>query len=619
MSSGDRFICGIEIHQQLNTKKLFCSCDSELSDEGEEICRRKLRPTAGESGALDRAAVAESKKRLVYGYQAPPGSSCLIDLDEEPPNGVDRDALDIALTFSAMVNAKIIDEIHYMRKIVVDGSGPGGYQRTAMVGMDGHIEVNGKRIVIESICLEEDSARKVAEDDGSITYRLDRLSIPLIEIATGPDIRTPEEAMEVALRIGTILRATKRVKRGIGTIREDINISIPGSRRTEIKGAQELRLLPTYVENEVQRHLMLIRISDILSKREISVDDDITDITDVFKDCQSKVIKSALSEKGKILAVRLRGFAGVLNGDDGKLRLGAELAQRARTKGVKGIFHSDELPAYGIEQGHMDSVMKRLGLTEKDAFVLCAEKEKKARAALEAVIERAKEAPNGVVEETRDPLPDGTSRFSRPLPGAARMYPETDVPPILITKERLTEVYGNLPELPEQIEKRLVSAYGLNEQQARQMVREGYEDIFERTAKDKETASAAATTFLSTFTEMQREGTDPENIPEKMILAVFEYLKDGKFAKEALSSLFREIAKGTTIDDAVSKLGLGAMSEAEASDMIAGIVKEREQFVREKGMASVGPLMGPVMEALRGKIDGKRMNDLLTKEIKKLI
>ena len=182
MSSGDRFICGIEIHQQLNTRKLFCSCESELSEESTSTYFRRLRPTAGESGVFDRAAVAEAKKQLGFRYQLPPRVSCLGDIDEEPPGAVSEDALDVVLTFAAMVNAKIIDEIYYMRKIVVDGSGPSGYQRTAMVAVDGHIDINGKTIKIETICLEEDSARKVEEKDGEVTYRLDRLGIPLIEI-----------------------------------------------------------------------------------------------------------------------------------------------------------------------------------------------------------------------------------------------------------------------------------------------------------------------------------------------------------------------------------------------------------------------------------------------------
>jgi glutamyl-tRNA(Gln) amidotransferase subunit E len=460
----------------------------------------------------------------------------------------------------------------------------------------------------------------VEEKDGETVYRLDRLSIPLIEIATGPDIRTPEEAMEVALRIGTMLRATKKVKRGIGTIREDLNISLPGGNRTEIKGAQELRLLPVYIENEVQRHEMLVTAKNILSKRSIKICDEPADITDIFKDCQSKVIKAALSEKGRVLAVKLGGFAGVLNGDDGRLRLGAEMAQRARTKGVKGIFHSDELPAYGIEQGYVNKVTEHLRLNGKhDAFVLCAEKENKARAALEAVIERAKEALTGVPEETRDPQPDGTSRYMRPLPGAARMYPETDIPPILITPEKMRQIRKGLPELPEEAEKRLISKYGLNAQQARQIVRGSYEEIFEKIAKDKDMASVAATTFLSTFTEIERDGIDVSNISENMILAVFNSLKAEKFAKEALPSLFREMAKGTSFEDAVSKLNIGTVKEDDAIRIIAKIVKDREAFVREKGTASVGPLMGPVMEALRGKLDGKRMNDILTAEIKKMI
>jgi len=619
MSSGDRFICGIEIHQQLNTRKLFCSCESELSEESTSTYFRRLRPTAGESGVFDRAAVAEAKKQLGFRYQLPPRVSCLGDIDEEPPGAVSEDALDVVLTFAAMVNAKIIDEIYYMRKIVVDGSGPSGYQRTAMVAVDGHIDINGKTIKIETICLEEDSARKVEEKDGEVTYRLDRLGIPLIEIATGPDIRTPEEAMEVALRIGMLLRATKRVKRGIGTIREDINISLPGSARTEIKGAQDLRLLPTYVENEVQRHAMLLKIREILLSRDVSIGTEITDVTDIFKDCPSNVIKSALSGKGKVLAIKLGGFAGVLNGSNGTLRLGSEMAQRARTKGVKGIFHSDELPAYGIEQGYVDRLKERLGLKEDDAFVMCAEKEKKAKDALEAAAERAKDALIGVPEETRDPQPDGTSRYMRPLPGAARMYPETDVPPILITPERLKRIYDDLPELPGTIEKRLVSEYGINAQQARQIVREGNEELFERIAKDKSMAAVAATTFLNTFPEIEREGIDISKISDDDTAETFLMLKASKFSKEALPSVFREIAKGMTPAKAVSSLGLATLSREDAAKAVASIVKEREQFVKEKGMAAVGPLMAPVMEALRGKIDGKIASELLTEEIRRLV
>lgn len=615
-------ICGIEIHQQLETKKLFCSCESHLCEEGHGNTYRRLRPTTSEMGEVDRAALAQFQRNLGYRYQSTPGTSCLVELDEEPPHNTNPEAMKTTLMFSEMMGARVVDEVHFMRKIVVDGSNTSGFQRTALVATDGEIDVNGKKISILSVCLEEDACRKVETTDAEITYRLDRLGIPLIEVATGPDIRTPEECMEVALRIGTLLRATKRVKRGIGTIREDLNISIPGGARIEIKGVQELRLLPLYVQNEVNRQKMLLRVKDILTERGTkAVPIEFVDATEIFKDCESKVIQGALKEKGKVIAVRLPGFAGVMNGDNKTLRLGAEMAQRARTKGVKGIFHSDELPNYGIEQSYVDKLREFLGMTgEFDAFVICAAKEKKAMDALEIAVERANLALVEVPEETRDPLPDGTSKYSRPLPGAARMYPETDVPPIEITRERLKDIHDNLPELPEEIEARLVKDYGINAQQARQIVRQDNNDLFERIAKEYDMAGVAATTFLNTYGELEHDGIDISVLTDEKIMQVFGMLKESRFAKEALPALLREMCSGTSAEDSIKKLGLEAVDSDEAAQIIAGIVKEREEFIRSKGgLAAIGPLMGPVMGALRGKIDGKKANELLTQEIKKLM
>ena len=617
----DRVICGIEIHQQLDTKKLFCDCASHLCEDGRGAYYRRLRPTTGETGEIDRAALVQFQKGMGYRYQLSDGVSCLVELDEEPPHGANKDAMDTVLTFSSMLNSDIADEVHFMRKIVVDGSNTTGFQRTALVAMNGFVNVNGKDISILSVCLEEDAARKMETTSGEITYRLDRLGIPLIEVATGPDIRSPEEAMETALRIGTLLRATKKVKRGIGTIREDLNISIPGGARVEIKGVQELRLLPLYVENEIQRQQMLLTIKDTLGSRKTKkVNINIVDVTDIFKDCQSKVIKSAFSEKGKVLAVPLPGFAGVMNGDSGKLRLGAEMAQRARTKGVKGIFHSDELPGYGIEQNFIDDLKKELKMTrENDAFAICAAPETKAINALTAAAERANEALEFVPEETRDPLPDGTSKYSRPLPGAARMYPETDVPPIRITSERLKIIKKNLPELPEETEKRIVKEYKINAQQAKQLVRQGDDVLFERIFGAYDQPAVIATTLLNTFTEMEREGSNIGMISETDVIEVFKMLKASKFSKEALPSVFREVVKGRSPEDSVKSLGLESIGNDEAAEMIRKVIQDRIGFVKEKGMAAIGPLMGPVMEIIRGKVDGKVVSALLTEEIKKVL
>ncbi len=612
--------CGIEIHQQLDTTKLFCSCRSELVESDEKTFLRRLRPTASEMGEMDRAALLESQKRLFFRYQAPPGVSCLVESDEEPPHVADVEATDTVLTFATMLNARIVDEIHFMRKLVIDGSNTSGFQRTALIAMDGHLDLNGRKIGIQSICLEEDAARKVDAGDGEITYRLDRLGIPLIEIATGPDMHTPEEVKEVALRLGTLLRATKRVKRGIGSIREDLNISIPGGSRIEIKGVQELRLLPLYVENEVKRQRMLLRIRDILSERNVAeVGYEPIDVTDIFKDCPSKVIKGALKDKGKVIAVKLPGFAGVLNGDGGSLRFGSELAGRARTRGVKGIFHSDELPAYGIEQPYVDALNERLSMQDGDAFAICAAPKRKAMEALELVVVRANEGLVGVPEETRDPLPDGSSRYSRPLPGAARMYPETDVPPVRVDEERLKKIEDNLPELPDEVIERLVSQYKVNDQQAAQLVRGGKDELFEMLAKGSDMPSVAATTLANTFPEMERDGLNVDKIDDDGLLSAFRLLSEGRFAKEALPTLLREMCSGVTAAEAIEKLGLSAMDSDEALSVVRGIVSERRDFVIEKGMAAIGPLMGPVMAELRGKVDGKEANALLAKCIKELI
>jgi len=619
MSERD-LVCGIEIHQQLDTKKLFCGCDSVLRDEGYGAYYRRLRPTTSEIGEVDRAALAQFQRDMGYRYQCCEGCTCLVELDEEPPHPVNSDAMDTALTFSTMLNAQIIDEIQFMRKIVVDGSNTSGFQRTSLVATDGSVEVNGKKIGILSVCLEEDAARKIETTGNEMLYRLDRLGIPLIEVATAPDMETPEEVMEVAYRLGTLLRATKRVKRGIGTIREDLNISVPRGARVEIKGVQELRMLPDFVRNEMERQRMLIKIKDILNSRNTKPAEFLpVDVTELFSKCPSKVIKGALDEKGKVFAVRLPGFVGTMNGDGGKLRLGSEMAQYARTKGVKGIFHSDELPNYGIEKEFVDSLRTHLGLSQEDAFVMCAAKEKKAIDALKIAVERANFAIEGVPEETRDPLPDSTTKFSRPLPGAARMYPETDVPPMLITDERLSGIKNNMPEFPEEIEKRLVSSYGINAQQANQIVRQSRDELFVKISERTGMTAAAATALTNTYTELEHENLDPDSIDGVKVAELFILLKENRFSKEALPSLLKEMAKGSGAEEAIRKLGLESVGTDEAAEIIRALVKEREDFVRSKGLDAIGPLMGPVMSALRGKIDGKQANDLLAKEIKKLI
>ncbi len=425
----------------------------------------------------------------------------------------------------------------------------------------------------------------------------------------------------MALRLGSIMRATRRVKRGIGTIREDLNVSIPGGSRVEIKGVQDLRMLPLFVEKEIERQRSLLIIKEILRERGVRpAEVEIHDLTEALSSCGSKVISSAIKKGGKVLGARLVGFAGLMKSHDSKLRLGAEMAQYARTCGVAGIFHSDELPAYGIEKEEVERTRDLLGLSDGGVFVICADDGAKARAAIIAAIGRANEALIGVPEETRDPQPDGSSTYSRPLPGAARMYPETDVPPIFVEKERLDRIDANLPELPEEKVSRFVKEYGMNDQQARQLVREGNDDLLEDMVRtmvsDGNMIRIMTGTFTGTFSELEREGADLSKLEEGAIKNVFSQLSNGRFAKEALPDIFRLVSKGKSAEEAIVELGLQSVSTDEASATVSRIVKEREAFVREKGAGAIGPLMGPVMTELRGKLDGKAASDLLRKEMK---
>ncbi len=263
----------------------------------------------------------------------------------------------------------------------------------------------------------------------------------------------------------------------------------------------------------------------------------------------------------------------------------------------------------------MATIRKELSLRDGDAFALCADAADRAEPALLAAVARANQALIGVPEETRDPLPDGTSVYSRPLPGAGRMYPETDVKPILIEKARLETIRRSLPELPEERTLRISKEHGINEQQSRQLVKEGYDELFEEMAKDRIMAAVAARTFLNTYPELQKEGVDLETLTDDKVRKAFSALSEGRFAKEALPAVLKELANGSDVEKAVSSLGLGSLDQQDAVVIIDAIINERSEFVREKGESAVGPLMGVAMKELRGKLDGKKAADLLKERV----
>lgn len=251
--------CGIEIHQQLEGHKLFCNCATEIRKDNPDFkIIRRLRASAGEEGKVDQAALHEQKKQKYFVYQGYNDINCEVELDESPPLPVNQEALKSALMVAKMLNCEIVDEIQVMRKTVIDGSNTSGFQRTMLIGMNGFVDVNGKKIGVDTVCLEEEACQIIERKKEYDVYNLSRLGIPLIEIATKPDISTPDEAKEVAAKLGMILRSTGACKRGIGTIRQDINLSIKGGARIEIKGFQDLRSIAKIMDYEIERQLKLI-------------------------------------------------------------------------------------------------------------------------------------------------------------------------------------------------------------------------------------------------------------------------------------------------------------------------------------------------------------------------
>jgi len=607
---------GLEVHQQLATGKLFCACPADLTEEVRGSVVRRLRATGGENRAVDPAAAFQAARDLLFRYEIVP-SSCLVELDEEPPHALSEAALDVALTMTLLLHARPLDEIVVMRKIVVDGSNTAGFQRTALVGVDGWLEVGGKRHAIPTICLEEDAARKIGESPEGIVYRLDRLGIPLVEIATGPDITAPAEAREVAEEIGMLLRATGRVRRGVGTIREDVNVSIEGGTRVEIKGVQELRLLPRFVEAEDERQHMLLRARDRLTERGARLPPETTvDVAPMLPKGATGLLPDAARKGHAVRALRLPGFGGLLRAPEGgSERLGRELADHARAAGLRGLIHSDELPGYGLDPDAVERLRRELGLAPDDAFVLVTAPDARvAEKALALVRDRALQALEGVPGETRDPLPDGRTRYSRPLPGRDRMYPETDVPPIRIAPGRLAALAKHLPERPEAARARLATEYALGPEVVRQIQRGGAMETFETLVHRGFPAPLVARLLTQDVPIAETEAPAPPaaEIPDDGLAALLNLVADGTIAKEGMLPVLVELRKGARSPlEAVEKAGLATGPSDDLATLAARVVDANAPLIAERGDAAFSPLMGDLMKELRGRRDGQEVASAL--------
>lgn len=640
------FMCGIEVHQQLATGKLHSRQPGELHDvtietlpEDWQRYYRKLRSSSGEGGAVDVAARFETRRNRSFVYCQAPNAG-LIELDEQPPLPHDKDALDISLTVSGMLGAHPVPLLQTMRKTVVDGSNTSGFQRTTLVATDGVLETDGGPVGIDVLCLEEDSARKLDSEltplGEVVTWNLDRLGIPLIEIATAPDIKTPDHAKQTSIALGRTLRDTRRVRRGLGSIRQDLNVSIMCGDRVEIKGCQDLEWIPRIIRCEMARQLHFYRLANQLremhdlpslpcDRREESesIADQVSqllplnlvDVSSRFSSCEAKRVRQGLAEKSVMLALPLPGFSGLIgtkefDADGAQIpRLGRELAGAAKLAGVAGVYHSDELPAYGIEQEFVDAT--REALDGCDSFVLCLAPKWQAELALESVLNRARMAFERIPQEVRNVVirkgspEDGTTSPMRPLPGGARMYPETDIPPLSISQDMWKQVMENLPMTQDERRSRL-EKFDISEDQLKQLLSRELDDHF--VSHSQGLPQKAWATML-----LENEG----NIG--LMALVLAAKEAGHVTREGMQTLLVEFdGKNPTIDQLSSKaeeLGLKPADASDLADIVAKVVSDRLDFVKERGMGAMGPLMGLVMKECGGAADGKQVSALLREEI----
>ena len=607
---------------------MFCDCPTILSTKPPTISfERKLRPTQSELGQIDPAALFEFHKGKIIRYEADPETTCLVELDEEPPHFVNKEAVDVALTMSMLLHAKPLDEIHVMRKVVIDGSNTTGFQRTLVIALNGSILVEGVEVPVEQVMLEEDAGRKTGDTKNSVIFRLDRLGVPLIEISTGPVIHDPEQAGKVAFAIGRILRATKKVKRGLGSIRQDLNVSIKEGALIEIKGVQELELVSKAVAYEVQRQRALIDIREELRQRNVKPSDikeEFVDVTSIVLDSQSKIVQSTLVQGGVVLGLKLPNFNGLLKRElIPNVRLGTELAKRAVFWGrVAGIFHSDELPGYGIDSRHVAEVAKKLGCGDLDGFVVIADNLENSRDGLKAVAERAREAVERIPEETRAANPDGTTVYLRPRPGSARMYPETDVPPVQIRPDRLEQIFESLPRMPEELARDLEKKYDLSSKLAMQLVDSDYFPVFEEIIVGAKglAASFVATVLTESLRSLKREQVPVENVQENQLKQAFDLVSKGSTAKESVVEILKWLSfhPDGTPPEAVEMLNLGMLTKSDLESVVNKVIETNQSLVEQFGPRALGRMMNLVMGEVRGRADPRRVNELIRSRLEQV-
>ncbi len=631
---------GLEVHQQLLTDhKMFCRCPAGLyTTTHDGVVLRHMRPTLSELGKYDGTALMEFKTRKNIVYLLHRSNVCTYEMDDTPPFLVNQQAVDIAIEQCLMLGCDIVDELHIARKQYLDGSIPTGFQRTAIVGVGGQIPFRGRQLRVIQVSVEEDSCREVSDRGHSIVWRADRLGMPLIETVTEPDLHTPEEVAEAILLIGRVCRSTEHVRIGIGASRQDVNVSVRGGRRVEIKGVARAALAAELVHSEALRQVGLLSLAEELKRRGFTRPEDIATehraVTRFFARSPLALLhqehwerflaegdRRPGLERGEgpftVRAVRLPGLAGTLSWPcQPELTFAHELAGRVRVIATLDqqpiLLHSEKWPDYEGARQELRRLKKRLGCTADDALVVVWGAESDTITAAEEIRLRYCDALDGVPHETRQPMPDGSTDFERILPGPERMYPDTDSPPQRLTGERVDALRLSLPEAPWERQARYCAA-GAAKSTAHYLIRRGGARLVDRVVRDGGADIRRACLFFGEEIKgWRRAGIAVDKVSEESWCALFRCFHQQPTLWEARSELVRQLAEDPELD--LDHLTAAYASEPEGwRDSWRQTAQEkRPPEDKDQRQALWRELMGRAMTELRGRVPATQVNAVLT-------
>ena len=546
------FKSGLEIHQQLFTeKKLFCRCPAgKYTNKYDAEILRHMRPTLSELGEYDGTALMEFKTKKDIIYRIKRESVCTYEMDDTPPFLINEDALNKSLAIGMLYDCSIVDEVHIARKQYLDGSIPTGFQRTAIVALNGEIPYKGRKVSIVQLSIEEDSCREISDEGHTRIYKTDRLGMPLIESVTGPDMKTPYEVAEVCDILSRMVRSTGMVRRGMGAVRQDVNVSVTGGTRIEIKGVPKIPHIPLLTYNEAMRQWNLLRLRDELHKRGITEDTFEAyheDITRIIRKAYYDPIRKAIEKQKVIKCVVLKGFKDLLHWQtQTDTYFSKEISDRVRViaclNKIPNIIHSDS-KGDTLASSEWQMIKKQVNATDNDTLVLVWGDEGDTETAVKEIIIRAKEATIGVPSETRQALRDGTNGFERILPGADRMYPDTDLPPKKIEDERLEKLKTLLPE-PFWEREEKYRAMGIPKDTIKDLAISRFATLFDKLVRELEIDPVLASVVLIQYPKrLKKKGFDPELLTEEMLLGVFESYKDGLLSRDGILPMIKNSIK----------------------------------------------------------------------------